>query len=86
MNNKRFISTFAMMFILFVAMFGSTGCIGSDHKTFVNNGTFTVTFDSNGGSEVPSQKVEAGGTVTMPDAPTKDGYVFAGWFTDNVTF
>ena len=86
MNNKRFISTFAMMFILFVAMFGSTGCIGSDHKIFVNNGTFTVTFDSNGGSEVPSQKVEAGGTVTMPDNPTKDDYIFAGWFKDNNTF
>ena len=102
MKNKTFVSALAIIFILFVAVFGSAGC--RDNPTLINNNhddsitnpepdsnsnngtTFTVTFDSNGGSEVPSKIIEAGGTVTMPDAPTKDGYVFAGWFTDNVTF
>ena len=41
---------------------------------------YTVTFDSDGGSAVPSQTVEAGKTATEPTAPTKDGYTFAGWY------
>ena len=42
----------------------------------------TVTFDSNDGTTVDSQTVANGGTVAEPAAPTKDGYVFAGWYTD----
>ena len=43
--------------------------------------TCTVTFDSDGGSEVASQTVEAGQTVTEPaPAPVREGYDFAGWF------
>ncbi len=39
---------------------------------------YTVTFDSDGGSRVPSQKVPAGGTVTKPEDPVKEGYAFSG--------
>ena len=44
--------------------------------------TFTVTFDSNGGSSVNAQTVESGKTVAKPADPTRDGYDFEGWFTD----
>lgn len=44
--------------------------------------TYTVTFDSNGGSVVASQIVRANEKVTQPENPTKDGYVFDGWYTD----
>ncbi len=42
----------------------------------------TVTFDTMGGSEVASVEADWTGQVTLPEDPTKDGYVFAGWFTD----
>ena len=42
--------------------------------------TYTVTFDSDGGSKVPAQTVEYNKTITKPTDPTKDGYAFKGWF------
>ena len=41
----------------------------------------TVTFNSNGGSDVPEQ-IRANSKVNKPDDPTKEGYNFGGWYTD----
>jgi len=41
---------------------------------------FTVTFDSNGGSEVESQVVEKGDMAVEPTEPTREGYDFEGWY------
>ena len=41
-----------------------------------------VTFHTDGGSEVAPQYVLAGEKAAEPEAPTKDGYVFSGWFSD----
>lgn len=48
---------------------------------------FTVTFDSQGGSDVPSQTLTGSGatesaTVERPEEPTKPENDFRGWFTD----
>lgn len=40
-----------------------------------------VTFNSNGGSDVPEQ-IRANAAATKPADPTRSGYVFAGWYTD----
>lgn len=42
----------------------------------------TVTFDSNQGTAVDSQLVTVGDKVVKPADPTKKGYTFSGWFTD----
>ncbi len=42
----------------------------------------TVTFDSNGGSAVGSQTVTPGSMMTKPGNPTRENYIFAGWYTD----
>ena len=44
--------------------------------------TFTVVFHANGGTVVESVKVKRGETVSEPTT-TRDGYKFAGWFTDS---
>ena len=44
---------------------------------------YTVSFDSDGGSAIASQRVEAGSVAAAPAGPTKTGYIFGGWYTDN---
>lgn len=44
---------------------------------------YTVTFDSNGGSDVAKQTVTSGEKVNKPADPTREGYEFAGWYTDS---
>lgn len=44
--------------------------------------TYTVTFKTNGGSEVASQSIYAGECAYRPANPTKEGYVFENWYMD----
>ena len=46
-----------------------------------NNG-YTVTFDSKGGTDVASQAKMYGEFVDAPEPPTREGYVFTGWYAD----
>ena len=51
--------------------------------TPVSDKVFKVYFNSNGGSEVETQKVKDGTYATEPTAPTRDGYTFGGWYTED---
>ncbi|WP_415696884.1 InlB B-repeat-containing protein, partial [Erysipelothrix inopinata] len=44
---------------------------------------YDVTFESNGGSTVTAQSIEAGKFVVEPTAPTKAGFTFEGWYKDS---
>ena len=44
---------------------------------------YTVTFDVDGGSAVPSQSVRSGNKATEPADPTKTSYTFAGWYKED---
>ena len=44
--------------------------------------SLVVTFESNGGSAVPAKRVSENSHLLMPDKPTKEGYIFAGWYED----
>ena len=52
-------------------------------KTPVNH---TVTFDTDGGAELPSQTVADGETATQPEVPVRDGYVFLGWLLNGKAY
>ena len=45
--------------------------------------TYTVTFETNGGSAVAPVTVDAGSTATKPADPTKSGHNFGGWYKDS---
>lgn len=48
----------------------------------MRNPGFTITFDSKGGTDVPAQNQMYGQLLEAPEPPTREGYVFAGWYRD----
>jgi len=43
----------------------------------------TVTFETNGGSEIPSQTLLVGETPEIPASPVKVGHTLVGWYADS---
>ena len=41
--------------------------------------TYTITFDTAGGSEIAPITQDYGTVITAPEAPTREGYTFKGW-------
>ena len=44
-----------------------------------NTNKYTITFDTNGGSEIAPITQDYGTEITTPDNPTRKGYTFKGW-------
>ena len=68
-----------------------TATLGTNELTLMYEGAqlrflrkieFTVSFDSAGGSAVESLKTINGKSVAAPADPTRDGYVFLGWYSN----
>ena len=62
------------VFSLFIA-----GCSKKTEK-------YTVTFDSDGGTEIASVQVEKGKKITKPEDPSKEHYVFDGWYLEDTAW
>ena len=69
--------SFLAIMVLMLAIVLLTAC-NKDGKH--NEQEYMITFDSKGGSAVQSIKASAGAAITAPTKPTKDGFVFAGWY------
>ena len=48
--------------------------------------TYTVTFNTNGGSKIDSKTVNANGKVTKPNNPVREGYIFRRWQLNGQTY
>ena len=61
---------------------GSTGDMTFTARWIEDTQTteYTLSFNSNGGTSVPTQTVEDGEKATKPSDPTKIGYTFGGWY------
>lgn len=45
--------------------------------------TYRVSYETSGGTSIAAIQVEEGETVTTPQDPSRDGYVFKGWYLDS---
>lgn len=54
----------------------------SHHSSGGGTSRYTIKFETNGGSNIDSVRVVRNKTLTEPNVPTRDGYDFAGWYTD----
>jgi len=76
MNKNVFIGLLVVILVFFIIR------CGDEIET-----TYSVTFNSNGGSNVQNIiGIKSGTTITFPENPIKEGQTFDGWFIDNETF
>ena len=60
------------------------GLAGCNNKASTKDISFTVTFDSQGGSAVAAQTVKYGEKAVKPADPTKENFTFVAWYEDSV--
>ena len=81
---KHLLILIAIMVIICVAMLAGCDMFkGSQDPNDDEKITFTVTFDTQGGSQIDPITVGEGEALTLPQTPTKEGYIFDGWYLDD---
>lgn len=99
MKNKKIFALLTAILLTFATMAGCGGK-GNDASTSSSGNSesssgssdsnsvlkYMVSFDTDGGSEVPSLKVEKWGVIEKPEDPVKSGYNFVGWHCDGAPY
>lgn len=70
---------FTALFAVLGAMVSLTAC---EPKETLKAPEFTVTFNTDGGSEIKAVNVQEGKTLAKPSDPTKGDFIFVGWFKE----
>ncbi len=86
MNNLKKNLISIIIFLIFLL----NGCVvdqyadvGEEDYQTSSSLTYTITFVSNGGTDIESLSVLHGNSISEPVEPIKDGYVFCGWYSDD---
>ncbi len=82
-TKKQIIIVFAVLTMALVLSCAFVACNKTD-TTDAPKKEFTITFDTQGGSEVKPLVLKEGETLTLPSNPTKEGSVFDGWYLDSL--
>ena len=72
-----------IMLILCVAMLAGCDMFKGSQNPDDEKISFTVTFDTQGGSSIAPITIGEGKAITLPQTPTKEGYIFDGWYLDD---
>jgi len=85
-HNRNWTDNSSFNFLVILCLF--VFLVSSCENPFIEKvlGLKTITFDTNGGSGIPEQKLIKGERIIKPGEPTKSGYIFIGWYIDNETF
>lgn len=76
--NKKVLAGIIVLSLIFVALIL--------FLLFGKSNDVKITFDTNGGSQLNSQILEKEGKLAKPNDPTKEGYIFDGWYVDDEEF
>ena len=79
-TKRIFGKLFVLLAVLIVAVMPICGCTKWNKPEEPTS--YTVTFDSDGGSAVTTQHVLPGGLATEPKDPKNGTYEFGGWYKD----
>ena len=86
MTNKIKVITFCLFIYSFLSFFFISCENPTSVEPTLETVYYTVTFNSDGGSEVTSQTIEKGKTASKPNNPTKEGYIFSDWYNGSSIF
>lgn len=78
-RKSKILSIFIIVFAFFIPVF-LAGCARSSNKTS------KITYKLDNEEEYLSLKVKVGDKIYSPEPPSKDGYVFEGWFLEDELF
>ena len=78
MKSKKILSMLAVICLVLFGGIFLTACGGGN--------SLTINFESNGGTSCSSVEYTQDRTLTMPNNPTREDYLFGGWYEDNGTF
>ncbi len=76
----RKINFLVLLFISYVILFNS--CSKSNEDDLATTKQYFITFESNGGSSVIQQTINAGSKAIKPNNPIKEGVLFDEWYID----
>ena len=74
------LNTLLLLFCVVVITLFCFGPSTNDRKVLES---YNIIFDSDGGTSIAAIKIDEGGVISQPEAPTKDGYIFVGWMLDD---
>ncbi|MBO4573372.1 MAG: InlB B-repeat-containing protein [Clostridia bacterium] len=84
--NNTLIITYTAELSLFdgtgIALAAPDGNVTFANVTFTPTPKYTISFDTDGGSEIADREVVEGALLGAVTAPEKDGYSFVGWYLD----
>ena len=84
---KNIVLLITLLLVMLAGCDGETPSSSSPIETGTDETIYhTVTFHSNGGSEVTPIKVKHNTFAKEPTKPTKENYRFGGWYVDNDSF
>lgn len=77
---KTIIKQLGLSFLAILLLAMLVACGNGEEETTLPQGTYTLTFVTDGGTAIPPITAEAGKPVTPPADPEKEGYTFEGWY------
>ena len=76
-HKKIILIVLGIVIVLLILLFAIKGCSKKEYE---------ITFDTNGGGNISTTKVQKDGKIVKPADPTKDGYIFDGWYYNDELF